>query len=91
MKTTHHSEYLKLKSVFIKPSKNAFVSNINLDQQWQELNFLSQPHFDTAINEYKIFEDFIKKKGIDIYHFPFDNTVTIDSIYCRDASIATNF
>lgn len=26
-----------------------------------------------------------------MHHFPFDNAVKIDSIYCRDASIATDF
>ncbi len=91
MTTTCHSEYLKLKSVYIKPAKNAFVSSIYMKKQWRKLNYLSQPDFDEAVDEYKLFEECLISNGIEIHHFPFDNSVTIDSIYCRDASIATDF
>ncbi|MBN4085000.1 hypothetical protein JYT89_01515 [Flavobacteriaceae bacterium AH-315-B10] len=89
MRTTHHSEYLKLKSVYIKPAKNAFVSNKHLCEQWRDLNYLSQPNFDKSIEEYKAFVKFLGETEIN--HFPFEDSVTIDSIYCRDASIATDF
>ena len=91
MKTTHHSEYLKLQSVFIKPAKNAFVSDKELTVQWQELNYLSRPGFENALEEYKIFQAYFANKNIEIHSFPFDEKVKIDSIYCRDASIATDF
>ncbi len=89
MKTTHHSEFLKLKSVYLKPAKNAFVSDVHLSEQWKDLNYLSQPDFDSAIDEYENFIGTLVESEIN--HFPFDDTVTIDSIYCRDASIATDF
>ncbi|RLD28693.1 MAG: hypothetical protein DRI75_05970 [Bacteroidetes bacterium] len=89
MKLTHHSEYLKLQSVYLKPVENAFVSYSHLSEQWSELNYLSQPDFDLSIDEYK---NFIESLGeTEINFFPFDDTVTIDSIYCRDASIASDF
>jgi N-dimethylarginine dimethylaminohydrolase len=91
MKTTHHSEYLKLKSVYLMSAKNAFVSDIYLNKQWKDLNYLSRPDFDKAIDEYKVFENYLVDENIEIHHFPLDNSVTIDSIYCRDASIATDF
>ncbi len=91
MKATHHSEYLKLQSVFIKPAKHAFVSDAELTAQWQKLNYLSQPDFEHALEEYKIFQSYFANKNIDIHFFPFDEHVKIDSIYCRDASIATDF
>jgi N-dimethylarginine dimethylaminohydrolase len=91
MKTTHHSEYLKLNSVFIKPAQNAFVSEGELTAQWQELNYLSRPDFNNALEEYKIFQAYFVNKNIEIHFFPFDAHVKIDSIYCRDASIATDF
>jgi len=53
MKTTHHSEYLKLKTVYIKTAKNAFVSQSLLKEQWEDLNYLSQPNFKKAEEEYK--------------------------------------
>lgn len=91
MLTTAHSEYLKLKSVFIKPVKNAFTSEDLLKAQWQELNYLSQPNFKESLNEFRVFESLLKNKEIKIEHFPYDETVKIDSIYCRDASISTDF
>ena len=89
MKTTHHSEYLKLQSVYLKSVKNAFVSDIHLKEQWRDLNYLSQPDFDKSIEEYEAFVKFLGE--IEINYFPFEDSVTIDSIYCRDASIATDF
>lgn len=91
MKTTHHSEYLKLQSVYIKPAKNAFVSDKELKGQWEKLNYLSQPDFNSSLEEYKIFQEYFVNKNIEIHSFPFDENVKIDSMYCRDASIATDF
>ena len=91
MKTTCHSEYLKLQTVYIKPAKNAFVSDNELIEQWQELNYLSRPDFDNALEEYKTFQAYFASKNIETRSFPFDAHVKIDSIYCRDASIATDF
>ncbi len=91
MKTTYHSEYLKLKSVYLKLAKNAFVSDNHLSEQWKDLNYLSRPDFDEAIDEYHSFEQYFIDQNIELHYFPFDENVKIDSIYCRDASIATNF
>lgn len=91
MKVTHHSEYLKLQKVFIKPAKDAFVSDIHLSEQWKALNYLSRPDFDNALEENISFQKYFPNNNIEIQYFPFDGNVQIDSIYCRDASIATDF
>ncbi|MBT8273212.1 MAG: hypothetical protein KJO77_05360 [Bacteroidia bacterium] len=91
MKTTNHSEYLKLKSVYLKPAKNAFVSDILISQQWRELNYLSRPDYDSALEEYQEFENCLKNADVGLLFFPHNTNVGIDSIYCRDASIATDF
>tara|TARA_R110002073_G_scaffold103234_2_gene233740 strand:+ start:40404 stop:41285 length:882 start_codon:yes stop_codon:yes gene_type:complete len=90
-KTTHHSEYLKLTSVFIKSAKEAFQSDNLLENQWKELNYLSKPDFNSALNEYENFESIFRHNKIDVHYFPSDSKVKMDSIYCRDASIATDF
>jgi N-dimethylarginine dimethylaminohydrolase len=90
-KTTYHSEYLKLASVYIKLAKDAFVSDAELTTQWQELNYLSRPDFDESMKEYKAFEELFKALKIELKYFPQDAAVKIDSVYCRDASIATDF
>ena len=91
MKTTHHSEFLKLQSVFIKPAANAFISENIIRQQWKELNYLSEPNYKNALKEYGTFEAYLRSANVEIHDFPKDASLTIDSIYCRDASIATDF
>lgn len=91
MKQTHHSEYLRLQSVFLKSAKNAFISDIHLSEQWRDLNYLSRPDFDLALDEYQNFENCLINANVGLHFFPQDKSVTIDSIYCRDASIATDF
>jgi len=90
-KTTHHSEYLQLASVFIKSAKEAFESDNLLENQWEGLNYLSKPDFKSALKEYESFESIFKQNNIDVHYFPSDIKVKMDSIYCRDASIATDF
>lgn len=91
MKVTHHSEYLKLQSVYLKSAQNAFESDIHLSQQWRELNYLSRPDFNNALDEYNFFQKCLINKKVSLNFFPQENTTKIDSIYCRDASIATDF
>ena len=87
---TCHSEYAKLKAVLIKRSVDAFVDDGNLDRDWKRLNYLSRPDLSAAQGEYTAFETILGNSGAKIHQFPKDISVTIDSIYCRDASIATD-
>lgn len=90
MKTTHQSDYGKLKSVFIKTPKEAFVDEQQIASQWKELNFLSKPDFAKAQNEYSEFEKQITQLGAEVFRLLQDSSVTMDSMYCRDAAIATD-
>ncbi|WP_460220723.1 dimethylarginine dimethylaminohydrolase family protein [Psychroserpens sp. MEBiC05023] len=91
MNTTHHSEYLKLQTVYIKSVANGFISQNNINEQWHELNYLEPPDFNQAVFEYNIFLKLLKYSETELRYFLEDASVTIDSIYCRDASIATDF
>ena len=91
MSKTHHSEYLKLQSVFIKSANDAFQSDELLENQWDELNYLSKPDFKISLEEYQKFEAIFSENNIEIKRFPSNENVKMDSIYCRDASIATDF
>lgn len=91
MKTTSHSEYGRLKSVFIKKPEVAFVNEQQVTSQWRELNFLGKPDLSKAIEEYTEFEKILRKSGASISYLPLNPHVTMDSMYCRDASIATDF
>ena len=87
---TAHSETGKLQSLFIKKVEQAFISEAHINEHWQELNFLSKPDLNKASAEYTAFEAVLKEQGTQLLYLPQDATVNMDSIYCRDAAIATN-
>lgn len=91
MKQSHHSEIGQIQSIFIKKVTQAFVSQEKIANEWESLNFLSEPNFPKAIEEYDEFENILKSIGADIHYLGEDFSVSMDSIYCRDASIATDF
>lgn len=91
MAGTHHSEYLKLESVYLKSAQAGWRSQGLIDEQWQALNYLERPNFERSLQEYHQFESALVERGVQVHHFPVDEKVQIDSIYCRDASIATDF
>ena len=84
-----HSESGKLKSVFIKRAKDAFIDDAHISQHWKALNYLGKPEINKALSEYEAFEKVFKDNGTEIFYLPEDESVNMDSIYCRDAAIAT--
>ncbi len=90
MQVTAHSETGKIKSLFIKTAEQAFVDEKHIDQYWEKLNFLSKPDFGNALIEYTAFQSILESEVKEIQRLPMDPTVNMDSIYCRDAAIATN-
>ena len=90
MQLTAHSEYGKLNTLFIKKASDAFLSDQHLESAWKELNYLGKPNFENAVSEYSSFENILKETGTHLNYFPQSKEVNMDSIYCRDAAIATN-
>jgi N-dimethylarginine dimethylaminohydrolase len=91
MKYTCHSEYLPLASVFIKTVTEAFIDEAKLKTEWKELNYLSKPDLLASKIEYIAFESILKSQEVDIKYFPIDDELSLDAMYCRDASIATDY
>ncbi len=85
-----HSEFGKLKSLFIKKASAAFINDAHIDEHWEALNYLGKPEINKALEEYEAFEQVFKDNGTEIFYLPEDPTVNMDSIYCRDAAIATS-
>ena len=90
MSFTAHSEYGKIKSLFIKKAKDAFIGDEQLQQHWAALNYLGKPDFEVANMEYSTFENMFTSAGAEVHYLPEDSSVNMDSIYCRDAAIATD-
>ena len=63
---TSHSEYLKLETVYLKSVRNGFVSDKVLDEQWQELSYVSKPKFDEGIREYENFETLLLNNNTEV-------------------------
>jgi len=85
-----HSEYHPIKSLCILPVTEAFKGNEKLREQWATLNYLSQPDFEKAKREYASFRALLENDISDVLQFQGSFDTTIDAIYCRDASIATD-
>jgi N-dimethylarginine dimethylaminohydrolase len=85
-----HSEFGKLKSLFIKKAEAAFINDAHISEHWEALNYLGKPDMHKALEEYNAFEQIFKDQGTELLYLPEDDTVNMDSIYCRDAAIATN-
>ncbi len=85
-----HSEYGSIKTVFLKRPANAFKAQKFIDEQWNELNYTSAPDMNRALEEYEAFEGLLKNENIEIKFMDHDDRVRMDSIYCRDASLATD-
>lgn len=91
MKETCHSEYGKIKSILLHPAKNSFVSDANIKEQWQMLNYLSAPDYRLALKEYDYFQGLLEQTGAIIFTLSTSEKTNIDAIYCRDTSLATDF
>jgi len=87
---TCQSEYGFLESVFLKNVKEAFIDDHSIKEQWKELNYLGQPNLAISKEEYDGFEKILKKQGATLQYFPTHHKTGMDSMYCRDASIATD-
>src|SRR6185436_1939397 len=86
---TSLSEVGRLVSVVVKHARDAFVDERTIDSQWQALNFTAAPDFASAIDEYERFLDILRSSGATVHQLPQNPETTLDSIYARDASIAS--
>jgi N-dimethylarginine dimethylaminohydrolase len=75
----------------LKKAADAFIDEATLTREWQRLNFLSKPELEGAIIQYEAFENIVIRAGANPIYLPGDPALSIDSLYCRDASIVTNY
>jgi N-dimethylarginine dimethylaminohydrolase len=90
MQVTAHSETGKIKSIFLKKAEHAFIDEKHLNEYWKKLGFLTKPDFAAALKEYETFQSVLDSQIGEIFSLPPDPSVNMDSMYCRDAAIATN-
>jgi N-dimethylarginine dimethylaminohydrolase len=83
------SETNTLTRVVLKHPRDAFRSEDHIAREWEDLNFSGPPDLARAIDEYDRFAELVASRGAAIDWLPVDDTVGLDSIYTRDASIVT--
>jgi len=83
------SEYGRLRSVLVKHAREAFVGDAQIASQWRALNYSAPPEFGRAIAEYDAFLEILRTSGTQVVHLPAHAACTLDSLYPRDAAIAT--
>lgn len=88
--TTCHSDYGVIKSLVLKPANEAFESQNKIDSEWKKLNYLDAVHFEKAKTEYQDFQRHFEQLDAALHLLPPAPT-SMDSIYCRDASLATDY
>jgi N-dimethylarginine dimethylaminohydrolase len=86
--STLQSDVRPIRRMVIKHARAAFGRQARIDDQWRELNYVGKPDFARALEEY---ENFVAKlDGIELLCLDADEGLTLDSIYPRDAAIATD-
>lgn len=91
MSATNQSESKTLQKVFLKSIKAGFKNQEYISQHWESLHYLDQPDYHKALAEYESFSMLLKQAGTELLYFDESEEAGMDSIYCRDASIATNY
>ncbi len=90
MRYGSQSEVNPIKSLLLKHPRDAFISQENIDDQWQDLNYLGCPVYEKALEEYEYFESLIKNEVDKIYYLPEDARVGLDSMYVHDPVLITD-
>lgn len=84
-----HSDIGALRSVVLKHPRDAFRDAATVGAQWQALNYLAPPDPARAGDEADRFAALIESAGARIHWLPANDATGLDSLYVRDASIAS--
>ena len=88
---TIHSEYHTLSAILLCHPETAFGTETKLNNQWQDLNYLEKPNLEFAVKEYQHMLSVLRGRNIEMHFLPENSDLTLDALYCRDASTATDF
>jgi len=74
----------------LKHPREAFVSDLSIARQWRDLGYLGRPELHRAADEFDALVELLEGFGIEILSLPPDDEVGLDSLYVRDAAVATD-
>ena len=74
----------KIESILLKKPEQAFISQENLNNTWEEYKYFGCPDYETVLKEYAVFEKYITDNVPNVYYLPEDDRTGLDSIYTHD-------
>ncbi len=90
MKYGGQNEVGKIGHVLVKRPAEAWISQENVDAQWEKLRYADRPDFARARAEHDKLEALLTRAGATVHRLPPARGVGIDSLYARDSMIITD-
>ena len=84
------SEIGAVRRMVLKHPREAFVSDLSIARQWRDLGYLGRPELHRAVDEFDALVELLEGFGIEALFLPRDDDVGLDSLYVRDAAVATD-
>ena len=79
-----------IRRVLIKSPESAYKNQVNIDSQYQSLNYFGRPDFVRSLEDYESFRSILKENGIEIHDLPANDITSLDSIYTHDPCLISN-
>lgn len=79
-----------IRRALIKHPRDAYRNQVNVDRQYQQLNYCDVPDFKKSLADYDTFAGLLESFGIEVHHLPEDESTSLDSIYTHDPCVVTN-
>lgn len=82
--------YAPIKRMLLKHPREAFISQANLDAQWEKLIYFGCPDFEKSLVEYERFVNVLEQFDFEIHYAPKDEMTSLDSLYVHDPLVISN-
>jgi len=83
------SEIAPVRSLLLKHPRQAWLGQENVRAQWRALRYTVEPDYARAVEEYDRLVDLLRRAVPEMLFLPEDARTGLDSIYVRDAALAT--
>jgi N-dimethylarginine dimethylaminohydrolase len=80
------NEYGRIKQVALRRPEQAMISQQKIDAEWRDLNYHTRPELPRAVSEHQRLAELLQGVGAEIIYLPAENSLTMDSLYVRDAA-----
>jgi len=86
-----HSMTGELRRVMVCPPGNAGWDDPRKNSAWRELGFQRSPDFAVAQSQHQTLCRLLTESGAEVLTLPAADSLTLDSVYTHDASLATDY